>query len=43
MCEEEIDMNQFEEGRRFTDENYQNKMAFAISFSAAKHLTEKEV
>ena len=25
MCEEEIDMNQFEEGRRFTDENYQSK------------------
>ena len=31
------------EAALLSDENYQNKMAFAISFSAAKHLTEKEV
>ena len=32
-----------DEAAFLSDENYQNKMAFAISFSAAKHLTEKEV
>ena len=31
------------EAALLSDESYQNKMAFAISFSAGKHLTEKEV
>ena len=31
------------EAAMLSDENYQNKMAFAIAVSAIKHLTEKEV